>query len=63
MLIIIKIQQDLDKTTEIVRKTIDSVLDRGQKLDKLVQDSTELSNTSKLFYTKAKDNNKCCCIL
>ena len=60
---IIKIQEDLDKTITIVSQTISSVLERGQQIDKLVQDSNELSTSSKLFYTKAKDNNKCCLIM
>ena len=32
-----KIQKDLDETTQILHKTIDSVLERGVKLDNLVE--------------------------
>jgi synaptobrevin family protein YKT6 len=43
-----KIQKDLDETTQILHKTIDSVLERGVKLDSLVERSNDLSSQSKL---------------
>lgn len=57
-----KIQKDLDETTQILHKTIDSVLDRGVKLDNLVEKSNDLSAQSKLFYKQAKKTNSCCVI-
>jgi synaptobrevin homolog YKT6 len=57
-----KIQRDLDETTEILHKTIDSVLERGVKLDNLVDKSNDLSAQSKLFYKQAKKTNSCCVI-
>lgn len=59
---ITKIQKDLDETTEILHKTIDSVLERGVKLDDLVDRSNDLSNQSKMFYKQAKKTNSCCVI-
>mmetsp|Transcript_15974 Transcript_15974/g.40390 ORF Transcript_15974/g.40390 Transcript_15974/m.40390 type:complete len:201 (-) Transcript_15974:1438-2040(-) len=59
---ITKIQQDLDQTMEVMHKTIDSVLERQVKLDKLVQESSDLSQTSKMFYDKAAQHNQCCTI-
>jgi synaptobrevin family protein YKT6 len=59
---ITKIQKDLDETTEILHKTIDSVLERGVKLDNLVERSDDLSNQSKMFYKQAKKTNSCCVI-
>ncbi|CAI7901461.1 unnamed protein product [Closterium sp. NIES-54] len=41
-------------------KTIDSVLERGEKLDTLVEKSNDLSMASQLFYQQAKKNNQCC---
>jgi synaptobrevin family protein YKT6 len=58
-----KIHEDLEKTTEIVRKTIDSVLDRGKKLEDLVKQSEDLGMQSKLFYQNAKSANSCCTIM
>jgi synaptobrevin family protein YKT6 len=57
-----KIQRDLDETTQILHKTIDSVLERGIKLDNLVEKSSDLSAQSKLFYKQAKKTNSCCVI-
>lgn len=59
---ITKIQKDLDETTSILHKTIDSVLERGVKLDNLVDKSNDLSAQSKLFYKQAKKTNSCCVI-
>lgn len=57
-----KIQKDLDDTTEILHKTIDSVLERGVKLDDLVERTDDLSRQSKMFYKQAKKTNSCCVI-
>ena len=38
-----KIQRDLDETTQILHTTIDSVLERGVKLDNLVDKSNDVS--------------------
>jgi len=57
-----KIQKDLDETTSILHKTIDSVLERGVKLDNLVERSDDLSRQSKMFYKQAKKTNSCCVI-
>lgn len=46
---ITKIQRDLDETKIILHKTIDSVLERGVKLDNLVEKSTDLSAQSKMY--------------
>lgn len=47
-----KIQKELDETMVIVHKTLDSVLERGEKIDSLVQKSDALSSQSKMFYTQ-----------
>jgi synaptobrevin family protein YKT6 len=57
-----KIQKDLDETTAILHKTIDSVLERGVKLDHLVERSDDLSKQSKMFYKAAKKTNSCCVV-
>lgn len=55
-----KIQQDLDETKIILHKTIESVLDRGEKLDHLVDKSNDLSLASQMFYKQARKTNSCC---
>jgi hypothetical protein len=49
-----KVQAELDETKGVLHKTIESVLERGEKLDSLVERSDALSAQSKLFYRSAK---------
>ena len=51
---IMKVQKDLDETKIILHKTIEGVLDRGEKLDNLVDRSNALSSQTKMFYKTAK---------
>ncbi|KAL9104628.1 MAG: hypothetical protein Q9163_000432 [Psora crenata] len=47
---ILKIQKELDETKIVLHKTIESVLERGEKIDTLVEKSDGLSAQSKMFY-------------
>ena len=58
-----KIERDLDETKIVLHNTIDSMLQRGEKLDQLVDRSTDLSRQSKVFYKQAKRQNSCCSIM
>lgn len=58
-----KIQSDLDETKIILHNTIEAVLERGEKLDELVEKSEGLSMQSKAFYKTAKKTNSCCTLL
>lgn len=58
-----KIQDDLDETKIILKNTIEAVLERGEKLDDLVEKSAQLSYQSKTFYKTAKKTNSCCSFL
>jgi len=60
---IMKVQQELDETKIILHKTIESVLERGTKLDDLVDRSQALSASSKMFYKSAKKQNQCCVVM
>ncbi|KAK3065649.1 hypothetical protein LTS18_002580, partial [Coniosporium uncinatum] len=60
---IMKIQRELDETKIVLHKTIESVLERGEKIDSLVQKSDGLSAQSKMFYTQAKKQNSCCVVM
>ncbi|CAN9081120.1 unnamed protein product [Alternaria alternata] len=60
---IMKIQKELDETKIVLHKTIESVLERGEKIDTLVQKSDGLSAQSKMFYTQAKKQNSCCIVM
>ncbi|KAF8958409.1 snare protein YKT6 [Flammula alnicola] len=60
---IMRVQQELDETKIVLHKTIESVLQRGEKLDNLVERSTALSMQSKMFYKTAKKQNACCVVM
>lgn len=47
-----KIQKELDETKIVLHKTIESVLERGEKIDTLVAKSDGLSAQSKMFYSE-----------
>jgi hypothetical protein len=49
-----KVQQELGETKVVLHKTIESVLQRGEKLDQLVERSDALSMQSRMFYKTAK---------
>lgn len=60
---IMRVQQELDETKIVLHKTIDSVLQRGEKLDDLVARSDALSTQSKMFAKQAKKTNSCCVVM
>ena len=60
---IMRVQQELDETKIVLHKTIESVLQRGEKLDNLVERSNALSAQSKMFYKTAKKQNSCCVVM
>jgi Synaptobrevin len=55
-----RIQSDLDETKVVLHKTIESMLDRGEKLENLVDKSSDLSLASQMFYKQARKTNSCC---
>ncbi len=55
-----KIQTELDETKIVLKQSIDAVLERGVKLDKLIEQSDELCSDTKTFYRTAKKTNSCC---
>jgi synaptobrevin homolog YKT6 len=60
---IMRIQRHLDETKDILHNTIETVLERGERLEDLVDRSGELSAQSKLFYKQAKKTNSCCAVI
>merc|ERR1719440_1180317 len=60
---ITRMQKELDDVKEILHKSVEQVLQRGEKLDDLVEQSSELSSASKTFYDTSKDQTSCCVVL
>ena len=57
---IAKISRDLEETRTVLHDSIDKMLDRGEKIDKMVEKSQDLSRQSKQFYRKSKKLNSWC---
>lgn len=57
------VQKELDETKIVLHQTINNLLERGQKLDDMVERSNELSMQSKVFYKTAKKTNSCCAVM
>lgn len=60
---ITKVQRELDETKIILHKTIESVLERGEKIDTLVEKSDQLGFQSRMFYQQSKKQNSCCIVM
>jgi len=60
---IMKIQKELDETKIVLHKTIQSVLERGEQMDKLVEQSDRLSMSTKAFAKQAQKQNSCCIVM
>ncbi|KAI6240908.1 Synaptobrevin-like protein YKT6 [Aphelenchoides fujianensis] len=55
-----RVQDEVEETKVVLHQTMQSVLERGERLDDLVKASENLSDQSKMFYTQARKMNKCC---
>lgn len=53
-------QKELEETKAVLKDTLENVLTRGEKLDKLIDQSEELSMQSKALFHAAKRHNRCC---
>ena len=60
---ILKIKKDIDQTKIIMYDALDKILDRGQKIDDLIQQSGDLNEQSKMFYKSSKKMNSSCCTI
>ena len=60
---LIAIKNELEETKEILMKTMEDLLNRGESLDNLIEKSNELSNNSKSFMKETKKMNSCCNII
>lgn len=57
-----KIKHQMDDTIESLQESIETILERGSKIDDLVAKTEDLSDASKAFYKEAKKQNDCCTI-
>ena len=59
---ILQIKQEIDEAKLILLNSIDNLLDRGERMDQLLDKTEKLAEDSFLFRKKARDLN-CCIIL
>lgn len=52
--------KELEETKTVLKDTLENVLNRGERLDKLIDQSEELSMQSKALFHAAKRQNRCC---
>jgi synaptobrevin family protein YKT6 len=55
-----QVQQEINETALIITEAIQKVIERGEKLDVLVDRSANLSEQAKQFYKSSKEMNSCC---
>lgn len=53
---------EVESTKKILLRTISKVINRGEKIENLIEKSETLSNQSKLFYKNSHKMNYCCWI-
>ncbi|CAF2313874.1 unnamed protein product [Rotaria sp. Silwood2] len=57
---LMRLQKDLDDTQNILTKVLKDVLERGEKIDDLVERSNDLNIEARTFYRTVKKQNQCC---
>jgi len=60
---LLRVRAKLDATKESLCSTIDDLLKRGETLEKLVDESKQMSDTSKKFYREARKADSCCVVM
>ena len=60
---LLKIQENLEETRQIMTQNLEAAIGRGETLDELASKSQNISEQSKLFARKARDMNRCCSVI
>jgi synaptobrevin family protein YKT6 len=59
---LMRVQKEVDDCTNVLHRTLESLLERGEKLDDLMAKSDQLGAQSRAFYKVAKKSNSCCVV-
>lgn len=57
---LLALQSEIQATKTVMHQAIQSLLERGERLDDLVERSGDLTDTSRRFYKAAAKTNSCC---
>lgn len=55
------VNDELDETKQVLTRTLEDVLGRGEKLDNLVRNAEDLSAQTKTLFEMSKSKNRCFC--
>lgn len=57
---LLKVEHTLEQVKVVMHQNITEVLKRGEQIEDLIDKSTKLEESSKIFLKRAKDQNRCC---
>jgi hypothetical protein len=57
------LKDDLERTKQVLKRSISSVLKRGEKIEDLIEKTETLSMSSKIFFERSRNLNRCCWII
>lgn len=57
---LLRMQRDIDDVKSILHTNIETLLQRGEKLESIIERSEDLNSASKQFLWRAKSQNACC---
>ena len=60
---LLQVKQNLDETKKIMMDSVDKILERGERIENLIEKTDQLQLESEAFRIKAKKLNSCCWIL
>ena len=60
---ILQVKKNLEDTKKIMLDSVDKILERGEKIEDLIDKTDQLNTSSEVFRIKAKQLNSCCNIL
>lgn len=55
-----RLEHDLEETKDILHQSLTGLLQRGEKIEDLIEKSDDLSKGSKDFWIEARKQNQCC---
>lgn len=56
----LRIQKELDEVKDVLHSSMEELLQRGEKIDSIIEKSNDLDSSSKQFLWRAQKTNSCC---
>lgn len=58
-----QVHSEISQTKNIMMQNIETIIQRGEKIDSIIEKSEELSYDSKVFFKTTKKMNRTCCVI